>query len=43
MIPEEKVKRVVSDITECTSGKAAVEIGEEEYFSVVDGEVWRGV
>ena len=42
MIPEEKVGKTVSDITEGTGGRAVIELGDEEYFAVFDGQILRG-
>ncbi len=42
MIPEEKVGKTVSDITEGTGGRAVIELGDEEYFAVLDGQILRG-
>lgn len=41
MVPEDKRKKVESEITEGTSGKAAVNLGEIEYYGILDGEVLR--
>lgn len=41
MIPEEKVKKLESEIREGTGGKAVLELGKEEYFAVLDGELLR--
>lgn len=39
MVPFAKVDQIVSAVTEGTNGKAAMELGEEEYYGVVDGEI----
>lgn len=41
MVPAEKTGRVTSEITEGTSGKAVIELDEEKYYGIVNGELVR--
>ncbi len=41
MIPAEKAKTLEAEITEGTNGKASIELGEEEYYGTLEGEVIR--
>ncbi len=37
LVPEDKVETLVNKVTEASSGRALIDIGDELYFSVVDG------
>ena len=37
LVPEDKVETLVNKVTEASSGRAVIDIGDELYFSVVDG------
>ena len=39
--PAEKAEKLVSEITEGTNGRAVIELGEEEYYGILDGEIVR--
>lgn len=39
IVPSEEAQRLVSELTEGTNGRAELELGEEEYFAVLHGEV----
>jgi len=41
MVPAEKVTKLESEITEGTNGKALIQLGEEEYYGILGGEVLR--
>lgn len=41
MVPAEMAQRLETEIAEGTNGRAAVELGEEGYYGILDGEVVR--
>ena len=41
MIPAQRAKALEAEITEGTNGKASIELGEEEYYGILEGEVIR--
>ncbi len=39
MVPQEETASLTAEITEATSGRAGIDVGDPVYFGVVDGEV----